>query len=165
MASFNKVILLGNLTRDPETRVTPGGLSICKLALAVNRRFRTKEGEQREEVTYVDIDAFGAQAETISKYASKGTAILVEGRLRLDQWENQQGEKRRQLTVVLENFQFAGGGRGESGGGSGDGGSGGGYENSSPPRRSGGGGSGGGGRSAPPSKSEPAADFEEDVPF
>ena len=78
MASFNKVILMGNLTRDPEMRVTPGGLSICKLGLAVNRNYTTRDGERREETTFVDIDAFDKQAEVIAKYMSKGSPILVE---------------------------------------------------------------------------------------
>lgn len=120
MASFNKVILLGNLTRDPELRVTPSGLSICKFGIAVNRRFSTKEGEQREEVTYVDIDAFGRQAETISKYLTKGDPIHIEGRLKLDQWETKEGEKRNKLGVVLEGFQFIGSRDGGQGGGQGE---------------------------------------------
>ena len=81
MASFNKVILMGNLTRDPETRVTATGLTICKLA--VSRSFTTKDGERREETTFVDIDAFGKQAEVITKYFRKGKPILIEGRLKL----------------------------------------------------------------------------------
>lgn len=109
MASFNKVILMGNLTRDPELRTTQGGVFIAKLSIAVNRKFTTKDGEQREEVTFVDIDAFGKQAEVLQKYAQKGTLLLVEGRLKLDQWENNQGEKRSKLGVILENFQFGGG--------------------------------------------------------
>jgi single-strand DNA-binding protein len=108
-ASFNKVILLGNPTRDPELRVTPGGLSICKFGLAVNRRYTTKDGEQREETTFVDIDSFGKQAEVIAKYCTKGSSIMVEGRLKLDQWESPQGEKRSKLGVVAENFTFTGG--------------------------------------------------------
>jgi single-strand DNA-binding protein len=156
-ASYNKVFLMGNLTRDPETRVTPGGLTIAKLGLAVNRRYRTKEGEQREEVTFVDIDAFGSQAETIQKYCSKGSGIFVEGRLKLDQWQDKNsGENRSKLAVVLEGFQFVGGRGGEegsSGASSGEG-----YEQSSPPRRS-----------SPPARSPsaaPADDFsDDDVPF
>lgn len=110
MASFNKVFLMGNLTRDPELRTTPGGLTIGKFGLAVNRRYRTREGEQREEVTFVDIDAFGPQAETIHKYCSKGDGLFVEGRLKLDQWEDKVNkEKRSKLGVVLEGFQFTGG--------------------------------------------------------
>jgi len=109
MANFNKVILVGNLTRDPELRVTPQGLSICKLSLAVNRNYRGANGEDQEETTYVDVDAFGKPAEIISKYMGKGRAMLVEGRLKTDAWTSQSGEKRSKLKVVLENFQFMGG--------------------------------------------------------
>ncbi|MBC2592832.1 single-stranded DNA-binding protein [Ruficoccus amylovorans] len=150
MASYNKVILLGNLTRDPEVRVTPGGMSICKFGLAVNRNFTTKDGEKREETTFVDIDAFGRQAEVIAKYLGKGRSIFVEGRLRLDQWDDKgSGEKRSKLGVVLENFQFVGG-RDDAGAG---GGNGGGYEQSSPPPRTTG------------RQSTPEPDVDEDVPF
>ena len=107
MASFNKVILLGNLTRDPELRQSPGGMAICKFALAVNRNFTKADGTPVEEVTYVDIDAFGKQAEVIARYCTKGKPLLVEGRLRLDQWERD-GEKRSRMMVVVENFQFVG---------------------------------------------------------
>ena len=100
---------MGNLTRDPELRVTNTGLSICKLSLAVNRTYTTKEGDSKDETTYVDIDSFGKQAETLSKYLQKGRPIMVEGRLKLDQWETNEGQKRSKLGVVLENFQFIGG--------------------------------------------------------
>ena len=129
MASFNKVILIGNLTRDPELRVTANGNSICKLGLAVNRAYMTKDGERREETTFVDIDAFGKQAEIISKYMRKGRPLMVEGRLKLDQWESD-GQKRSKMGVVLETFQFLGG-RDEGALDSGSG-----YEQSSPPVRS-----------------------------
>ena len=109
MASFNKVILLGNLTRDPETRVTASGVTICKLGLATSRVYITKDGERREDTTFVDIDAFGKQAEVITKYMRKGRPLMVEGRLKLDQWESPEGQKRSKLGVVLENFQFVGG--------------------------------------------------------
>jgi len=115
MANFNKVILLGNLTRDPELRVTPQGLSICKLSIAVNRNYKTANGEEQEETTYVDVDAFGKPAEIISKYMAKGRPILVDGRLKTDSWTNQAGEKRSKLKVVLENFQFLGGRSEDSG--------------------------------------------------
>ena len=128
MASYNKVILMGNLTRDPEMRVTPNGNSICKLGLAVSRTFSTRDGERREETTFVDIDAFGKQAEVIAKYMRKGRPIMIEGRLKLDQWETNDGQKRSKLGVILENFQFIGG-RDDNAS------SGGGYENSSPPAR------------------------------
>ncbi len=151
MASFNKVILMGNLTRDPEMRVTSGGLSICKLGLAVSRNYSTREGERREETTFVDIDAFGKQAEVIAKYMRKGRPIMIEGRLKFDQWESD-GQKRSKLGVILENFQFVGGPREE--------GEGGGYEQSSPPARNSG--------STPGSTAENAGDagaLDEDVPF
>lgn len=115
MANFNKVIIVGNLTRDPELRVTPQGLSICKLSLAVNRNYKTANGEDQEETTYVDVDAFGKPAEIISKYMGKGRPILVEGRLKTDSWTSQAGEKRSKLKVVLENFQFLGGRSDENG--------------------------------------------------
>jgi single-strand DNA-binding protein len=109
MASLNKVFLMGNLTRDPEVRTTTTGLKIAKLGLAVNRRFRTRDNEQREETTFVDIDAFGQDAETLERYCQKGSPLFVEGRLRLDQWQSNTGENRSKLTVVLERFQFIGG--------------------------------------------------------
>jgi single-strand DNA-binding protein len=118
MASYNKVILVGNLTRDPELRYTPKGVAIAKLGLAVNRVWRTETGETREEATFVDVDAFSKQAETIAQYLKKGSPILIEGRLRLDTWDDKQtGQKRSKLGVVVESFQFLGGGnRTEAGG-------------------------------------------------
>lgn len=133
MASFNKVILMGNLTRDPETRVTATGLTICKLGLAVSRSFTTKDGERREETTFVDIDAFGKQAEVITKYFRKGKPILIEGRLKLDQWEANDGQKRSKMGVVMETFQFVG--NRDDSDSSGSNSDSGGYEQSSPPKR------------------------------
>ncbi|MDX2187754.1 MAG: single-stranded DNA-binding protein [Opitutaceae bacterium] len=121
MASFNQVILVGNLTRDPEIRVTPKGTSICAFGLAVNRTWRDESGQDREEVTFVDVEAWGKQAEIIHKYLTKGSQALVQGRLKLDQWEDKQsGQKRSKLKVVLENVQFlgspqGGGGQNQSG--------------------------------------------------
>jgi single-strand DNA-binding protein len=107
MASFNKVILAGNLTRDPEVRYTPKGLAIAKLGIAVNRTWKNEAGETKEEVTFVDVDSFGRQAEVIAQYFRKGKPILIEGRLRLDQWDDKQtGQKRSKLGVVLEGFSF-----------------------------------------------------------
>ena len=121
MPNYNKVILMGNLTRDPEVRYTSGGTAIAKLGLAVNRRWKNQEGQSQEETTFVDVDAFGRQAETIAQYLKKGRPVMVEGRLKLDQWDDKQtGQKRSKLGVVLENFQFIDS-RGD-GGGSGDGG-------------------------------------------
>lgn len=154
MASYNKVILVGNLTRDPELRSLPSGMSVARISLAVNRRYTGKDGENKEEVTYVDVDVFGKQAETIAKYCTKGRPLLVEGRLRLDQWDDKNtGEKRSRLGVVLENFTFIGS-RGDAPAGTPD------YEDSVPPRRS----------AAPRASSTPppamsAPDIEEDIPF
>jgi single-strand DNA-binding protein len=118
MANFNKVILAGNLTRDPELRYTPKGMAIAKLGLAINRTWKNEAGETKEEVTFVDVDAFGRTAETIGQYLKKGRPILIEGRLKLDQWDDKQtGQKRSRLGVVLETFQFLdSGNRGESNG-------------------------------------------------
>ena len=107
MASFNKVIMIGNLTRDPELRTTPKGTSVCSFSLALNRRYKTESGEDRDETTFVDIEAYGKQAELIGKYLVKGRPLMVEGRLKLDSWEKN-GEKRSRLKVVTENFQFMG---------------------------------------------------------
>lgn len=107
MPSFNRVILCGNLTRDVELKYTPKGTAIARLGLAMNRKWKTESGEQKEEVTFVDVDAFGKTAETLSQYLSKGRAILLEGRLKLDQWEDKKtNEKRSKLGVVLESFTF-----------------------------------------------------------
>jgi single-strand DNA-binding protein len=114
MANFNKVILAGNLTRDPELRYTPKGMAIAKLGLAINRTWKNEAGETKEEVTFVDVDAFGRTAEVIGQYLKKGRPILMEGRLRLDQWDDKQtGQKRSKLGVVLESFQFIDSGRGD----------------------------------------------------
>lgn len=113
MANYNKVILVGNLTRDPELRYSPKGVAIAKLGLAVNRRWTSETGEVREETTFVDIDAFGKQAETIATYCKKGRPLLVEGRLKLDQWEDKSGQKRTKLGVVLEAFSFLDSPKGE----------------------------------------------------
>ena len=119
MASFNKVILAGNLTRDPELRYTPKGTAIARIGLAVNRTWKTETGETREEVTFVDVDAFGRQAEVISQYFKKGKPLLVEGRLRLDQWEDKNThQKQSKLKVVLEGFSFLDSRGGGDGGGS-----------------------------------------------
>ena len=107
MAYLNKVFLIGNLTRNPELRVTPKGTAICSFSLAVNRTYRDEGGNAREEVTYVDIEAWGKQAELCSKYLAKGSPCMVEGRLRLDSWEDKQsGAKRSKLKIVLDNVQF-----------------------------------------------------------
>ena len=97
MASFNRVILMGNLTRDPELRVTPQGTSVCKINVAVNKQIRMSDGGVKDETSFIDVDAFGRQADVIAKYFIKGRPILVEGRLKLDRWETQAGEKRSKL--------------------------------------------------------------------
>lgn len=112
MASFNKVILVGNLTRDPELRYTPKGTAIAKIGLAVNRVWTSESGEKKEEVTFVDVDVFGRTAENVAQYMRKGSPLLVEGRLRLDQWDDKQtGQKRSKLGVVAETVQFLGSAR------------------------------------------------------
>lgn len=115
MANFNKVILAGNLTRDPELRYTPKGTAVARLGLAINRRWRTETGELKDETTFVDVDAFGKTAETIAQYLKKGRSVLIEGRLRYDTWEDKQtGQKRSKLSVVLESFSFLDSGRAEN---------------------------------------------------
>ena len=147
MPNFNKVLLMGNLTRDPELRVTPKGTSVCQFGLAVNRVFRLEGGDSQEETTFVDIEAWGRQAETISKYVTKGNPLFVEGRLKLDTWENKEGEKRSKMKVVLENMQLI---SGRSGGGEG------GYSSqSSEPQP----------RAAAPKPPQQSENIEEDVPF
>jgi single-strand DNA-binding protein len=111
------VIIAGNLTADPELKYTPKGTAIARLRLAVNRSYKTDTGESREEVTYVDVDAWGQQGETISQFLRKGRPILVEGRLKMDTWDDKAtGQKRSKLGVVLESFTFIDS-RGQEGGG------------------------------------------------
>ena len=119
--SYNKVLLMGNLTRDIELRYLPNSnTAVAAIGLAVNRKFRTQSGEDREEVAFVDCEAFGRTAETMSQYLRKGRPVFIEGRLKLDQWDDKQsGQKRSKLKVVVEGFQFidsGGGGGGEGGG-------------------------------------------------
>jgi single-strand DNA-binding protein len=110
MASFNKVILLGNLTRDPEIRYTPKGSAVCDLGVAVNRVYTTEGGEKREEVTYVDVVLWSRLAEIAGEYLKKGRPVFIEGRLQMDTWEDKQsGQKRTKLRVVGESMQLLGG--------------------------------------------------------
>src|SRR4051812_25711456 len=112
MASFNKVILLGNLTRDPEVRYTPKGTAVADLGIAVNRTYTAENGEKREEVTFVDVTFWGRTAENAGQYLKKGRPVFVEGRLQLDSWDDKQsGQKRSKLKVVGELLQFLGGAR------------------------------------------------------
>ncbi len=157
MANFNKVYLMGNLTRDPEMRVTPKGTAICQFGLAISRSWKDESGQTREETAFVDIEAWGKQGEIIAKYCTKGRPLFVEGRLKFDQWEDKtSGQKRSKLKVVLENFQFIGG--------RGDGAQAGGAAGGEPSEPAGGEGSSGPkGPARPPSIPKDAAD--EDVPF
>ena len=107
MASLNKVFLIGNLTRDPELRYTPTGTPICEFGMAVNRTYRTKDGEQRDDTCFVNVAMWGRRGEVISEYFSKGSPILIEGRLKFDTWESAEG-RRSKLSVVAENFEFMG---------------------------------------------------------
>lgn len=135
MANFNKVILMGNLTRDPELKYLPSNTAVCEFGLAVNRTWRDANGQQQEDTCFVDCACFGRAAETLNQYMSKGKPLLIDGRLKYDSWTAQDGTKRSKLRVVVENFQFVGG-RGEGGGG-GAGGSGGGERPERPQRDSG----------------------------
>ena|SRR5262245_41798687 len=110
MASFNKVILLGNLTRDPEVRYTPKGSAVCDLGIAVNRVYTTEGGERREEVTFVDVVLWARLAEIAGEYLRKGRPVFIEGRLQMDSWDDKQtGQKRTKLRVVGESMQLLGG--------------------------------------------------------
>jgi single-strand DNA-binding protein len=124
MANFNKVILVGNLTRDPQLKYLPSQMAVAEFGLAVNHKYKTKSGEDREEVLFIDIAAFGKQAEIINQYCAKGRALLVEGRLKYDTWEDKQGGgKRHKHSVVVDNFQLLGSRDGApAGGGQGGGG-------------------------------------------
>ena len=157
MASYNKVMLMGNLTRDPEVRYTPKGSAVADLALAVNRTYTAESGEKREEVTYVDIVLWSKLAELAGQYLKKGRAVFIEGRLQMDTWEDKQtGQKRSRIKVVGENMQFVdsrrdGGGDEEGGGG------GGGYARPAQSRPAGGGGQQ---RAAQPARQQPPANEE-----
>ncbi len=109
MASFNKVILLGNLTRDPELRHTPAGMAVCSFDLAVNRSFTTKAGERREEACFITVVVWDKQAQTCAEFLSKGRQVLIEGRLQQRSWETPDGQKRTKYEVVAERVQFVGG--------------------------------------------------------
>lgn len=151
MASFNKVILLGNLTRDPEVRYTPKGSAVCDLGIAVNRVYTTDGGERREEVTYVDVVLWARLAEIAGEYLKKGRPVFIEGRLQMDQWDDKQtGQKRTRLRVVGESMQLLGGRPGGAGTAEGHG------ENRQPS---------GGKTTAPPKPSAPAAPEEDEIPF
>ena len=119
-ANYNRVILAGNLTRDPQVKFLANEKAVANFGMAINRRYRTADGEQREETTFVDIEAWGRTGELVGQYLTKGRSCLVEGRLKFDSWEDQQsGQKRSRLVVVADNVQFLGGreGGGQAGGG------------------------------------------------
>lgn len=166
MANLNKVMLIGNLTRDPEIKYTPKGTAVAEIGLAVNRTYSAENGEKREETTFVDVELWGRTAELAGEYLRKGRPVFIEGRLKLDTWDDKQtGQKRSKMRVVGETMQFLGGREGGGGGGGREGGE---YE--------GGGGGGGGGRPQParrppPQQQRPPADpdldaaEEDDIPF
>jgi single-strand DNA-binding protein len=162
MASFNKVILLGNLTRDPEVRYTPKGTAVADLGIAVNRTYTAENGEKREEVTFVDVTFWGRTAENAGQYLKKGRPVFVEGRLQLDSWDDKQsGQKRSKLKVVGELLQFLGGAR--QGGGDGEPDE---IGSSSSAYSSGGGGGGERRTSAPPPRApRPVEPDDDDIPF
>lgn len=152
MASFNKVILLGNLTRDPEVRYTPKGSAVADLGIAVNRVYTTDSGEKREETTFVDVTFWGRTAEVAGEYLKKGRPVFVEGRLQLDSWEDKtSGQKRSKLKVIGETMQLLGG---RPGGGGGDAEEGGGASRA-----------GSGKSTTPPPKSAPAKPDDDEIPF
>jgi len=152
MANYNKVILMGNLTRDPEKRFTPNGAAVTEFGLAVNRVYRTQNGERREETCFVDISAWGRTGETCEQYLRKGRPVLVDGRLQYSSWDGPDGKKRSKLTVVADVVQFLGGpGEGGGGGPRQGGGQQGGYQGSRPQ-----GGGQQGGYAPPPQAAPPA---------
>jgi single-strand DNA-binding protein len=108
MSSYNKTILMGNLTRDPELRQTGSGTSVANFAIATNRRYKDANGDWQDEATFVDVTMFGKRAETFAQYHSKGKSAFIEGSLRLDTWEDDQGNKRSKLYVVADNWEFVG---------------------------------------------------------
>lgn len=116
MANFNKVLLMGNLTRDPQLSYLPSQTAVVDFGLAVNRRWKSREGEDREETCFIDCQAFGKTAENINKYLSKGRPLFVEGRLTFNSWTAQDGTRRSKHRVTVENFQFLPGGPGANAG-------------------------------------------------
>ena len=155
-ASYNKVFLLGNLTRDPEVRYTPKGSAVTDLGIAVNRQYTLDTGEKREEVTFVDVTFWGRTAEVAGEYLKKGRSVFIEGRLQLDTWDDKQsGQKRSKLKVIGEMMQMLGGRPGGGGGGS--------DEPDEPPRgRSS---SGGTSRNAPSKSTPPPEPDDDEIPF
>lgn len=106
MANFNKVLLMGNLTRDPQLRYTPNQTAVVEFGIASNRKWKDQSGQMQEDTCFVDCVAFGKSAETLNKYVQKGSSLFIEGRLTFDSWEAKDGSKRSRLRVTVENFQF-----------------------------------------------------------
>jgi single-strand DNA-binding protein len=161
-ASLNRVLLMGNLTRDPEVKYTPKGTAVCDLGIAINDTYKAQDGSFKETVTYVDVEVWGRTAENCKQYLTKGRPVFVEGQLRLDQWETPQGEKKSRMKVRADRVQFLGGG-GPGGGGSGAGGGQGRSERSSS-------GASDTGRAAAPRATAPTEDRppmpdDDDIPF
>ncbi len=114
MASYNKVILMGNLTRDPELKYLPSGTAVARLGLAVNRTYTDRQsGEKKEEVCFVDLSAFARTAEVMNEYLQKGNPVFIEGRLQFQQWETDDGQRRSKHEVIVERFEFVGGRQGD----------------------------------------------------
>lgn len=113
--NYNKVLLLGNITRDPELRHTPSNTAVAAFGLAVNRQWKDAGGQEQKEVTFVDCEAWGRTAEVINQYLRKGSPIFLDGRLKLDQWQDKEGNNRSKLKVVVESFQFVGGRESDNG--------------------------------------------------
>jgi single-strand DNA-binding protein len=161
MANLNKVLLMGNLTTDPEVKYTPKGTAVGDLRLAINDSYKAQDGTIKETVTYLDVEVWGRQAETCKQYLTKGRGVFVEGQLRLDQWE-QDGQKRSKLKVRADRVQFLGGGPGGGGGGRSGGSSSGGEQRSATATAS------GKTAAAPSSVAEdrpPPPSDEDDIPF
>ena len=125
---FSKAIIVGNMTRDPELRSTPSGAQVCSFTVAVNRNYKDGSGDNKEQVSFLDCSAWGRSGEIIAQYAKKGSGILVSGRIEQRSWEDKEGQKRSRVEIVVEDFNFIGGGNGD--GGSYSGGSKGGANNS-----------------------------------
>jgi len=170
MANVNKVILIGNLTRDPQLKYLPSQMAVVEFGLATNRKFKGANGEEREDVCFVDCSAFGRTAEVINQYCQKGKQLYIEGRLKFDSWEDKQGGgKRNKLSVVIENFQFLGSREG-GGGGAPEGGGGEDQSRAAPSRPPQRGGGAPPRQSAPPAAQEPPLGNEQhfsdsDIPF
>jgi len=166
MANLNKVMLIGNLTRDPEVKYTPKGTAVAEVSLAVNRTYSTDGGEKREETTFIDVELWGRQAELAGEYLKKGRSVYFEGRLKLDTWDDKtSGQKRSKMRVVAETMQFLGGPRDSGSGGGGSGASSDSEEESRPQRSSAPAAARPAARPAPAKDPDLEADPEDDIPF